>query len=362
MPPYKHYGWLVSPYSAKTRAYLRYKQIPFEDIEPTARQLFGPIKKAVGKMVMPTVQRPDGSWMQDTSEIIDELEGVFPDRPIVPSTPRQRVLAYLLELFADEWVIALAIHFRWNYPENKKFAIAEFAKYGAPRLPGVAARALIKPIAEKMASYRPTLGITEATRPGFERFAARLFDALETHLAQHPFLFGTRPSLADFALFATPWAHVYRDPGTRHLFDGRPHCVAWFERLNQPSGEAGAFLEADEVPATLRPLVELMFEEHMPYLRELVTKIDAYCAEHPEATRVPRSLGPGPMTIGGVASERKLVTFSQWMAQRPVDAYRALDDEGRAAVDELLAPHGGLRLAIANPFERRDFKLRLAGR
>ena len=30
-----HYGWLVSPYTAKTRAYLQYSQQPFVDVEPS---------------------------------------------------------------------------------------------------------------------------------------------------------------------------------------------------------------------------------------------------------------------------------------------------------------------------------------
>ena len=132
MNRYKHYGWPVSPYSAKTRAYLKYKQIPFDDIEPTARQFLGPIKKAVGRAVMPTMQRPDGSWMQDTSEIIDELELTHPARPVSPSTPKQKVVSSLLELFADEWIIPLAIHYRWNYPECAESASR---KLGAELLP-----------------------------------------------------------------------------------------------------------------------------------------------------------------------------------------------------------------------------------
>ena len=31
----RHYGWLVSPYSAKTRSYLRFSGLDFEDVVPT---------------------------------------------------------------------------------------------------------------------------------------------------------------------------------------------------------------------------------------------------------------------------------------------------------------------------------------
>lgn len=360
MATYTHYGWPVSPYSAKTRAYLRYKQIPFEDVCPTARQLAGPIKKAVGAAIMPTIHTSDGEWMQDSSEIIDEFERRFPHRAVVPRTPRQRVVSSLLEFHGDEWLIPLAIHYRWNYPANHKFAIAEFAKYGVPLIPGCIAKPLIRPVARKMAAYREILGITPTTIPGFESFAETLFDQLEAHFEHHDFLLGSRPCIADFAMYATPWAHVWRDPGSRHVFDNRPRCVAWFERLNSPSGEEGAFLSHDEVPETLLPVLETMFREQMPYTRELVARVDAYCSENPDATRVPRSLGYQDFSIGGVEGKRKITTFSQWMLQRPLSIYEALDERGKASVDELLAPFGGIGTDVANPFERRKFKMVLA--
>jgi glutathione S-transferase len=298
--------------------------------------------------------------MQDSSAIIDEFERRFPHRAVVPKTPRQRVVSSLLEFHGDEWLISLAIHYRWNYPENRKFAIAEFAKYGVPLIPGVIARPLIRPIAKKMAAYREILGITPQTVPGFERFAETLFDQLEDHFEHHDFLLGSRPSIADFAMFATPWAHVWRDPGSRHVFNSRPRCLEWFERLNSPSGEEGEFLAHGEVPETLMPILETMYGEHMPYTRELIGKVDAYCTENPEASRVPRSLGYQDFVIGGVTGNRKMTTFSQWMAQRPLAAYEGLSEAGRASVDTLLASLGGLGLEVANPFERRDFQIALA--
>jgi hypothetical protein len=56
-----HYAWPVSPYSAKTRAYLTFKRIPFVEVAPSAITLFGDIRKAVGAAVMPTVVTPRGS-------------------------------------------------------------------------------------------------------------------------------------------------------------------------------------------------------------------------------------------------------------------------------------------------------------
>jgi glutathione S-transferase len=359
---YIHHGWDVSPFSAKTRAYLHFKQIPFDDVHPTALGLWR-LQRAVGRMIMPCVQRPDGSWMQDTSEIIDELEGVFPDRPITPPTPRQQVASFLLELHGDEWLSILSIHHRWNNPTNAAFARDEFAREALPWLPRRLGRRMIRPVADKMASYRRVLGISPDTIEGIERFTDALIAQLENHLARHPFLLGTRPCLGDFAMYAALWAHVHRDPGTTHRFDAAPHVVAWFERLRCPDGAPGAFLPDDEVPETLDPLFNTLFREHFAHVVDLLRAIDGWVVEHPEATRVPRSLGDHPFEIGGARGTRRLITFTGWMAQRPLDAYRSLDDAGRASVDAWLArfdARGALDLDLGHRQVREGFRLALA--
>ena len=76
----KHYGWKVSPYSAKTRSYLQHIGVDFDDIEPSAFYLYRRIRPAVGRIIMPTVELTNGSWLQDSSVIVDYFENT-------PSTP-----------------------------------------------------------------------------------------------------------------------------------------------------------------------------------------------------------------------------------------------------------------------------------
>jgi len=355
-------AWPVSPYSAKVRAYLRFKGVPFEERAPTSLQLLGRIKKAVGWAVMPTVE-VDGEWLQDSTVIIETLEQRHPEPSITPPGPTQRVADLLLELHGDEWLPMLAMHYRWNRPQNKAFAIDEFARYGFPRLPRLLSRVATKSLAEKMQSYLPVLGVTPETSAGVEAFAEALITRLDGHLAQHPFLLGSRPGIGDFAMFAPLWAHLFRDPGSTSLYDDAPNVRAWFGRLLGPSGVPGEFLPNDEVPETLDAVFETLFAEQFAFVRGLIGKVDAYCAEHPEATRVPRALGTHPFVIGGHAGERKLTTYTHWMAQRPLQAYHALED--KAAADRWLSRVGGLeamRHPIRNPQQRCDFEMSLAAR
>ncbi|MEE2830162.1 MAG: glutathione S-transferase [Myxococcota bacterium] len=359
---FQHYGWQVSPYSAKTRAYLRFKQIPFDDLSPSAMMLFRTIKKAVGWAVMPTVQRPDGSWMQDSSEIIDWFEAEFTDRSIRPPGGAQQLASLLLELHGDEWLPSLAMHTRWNIPENARFALDEFAREGVPWLPRFLGRPLVRSAANRMRSYLPVLGVQPETREGIEAFGKNLIATLQVHFSAHPFLLGGRPCLGDFALFGPLWAHVYRDPGSKEWFDGAPAVRDWFERLLEPDAEVGEFLPDDEVPASLAPIFRRFFGEQFPFLLHLVATVDAWCEDNPEATRVPRSLGTHPFEIGGAGGERRLLTFSQWMTQRPLDAYAGLTPEQKASADAWLDRVGGAglkSLRIGHRQVRRNFKLGL---
>jgi glutathione S-transferase len=355
--PLIHYGWDVSPYSAKTRTYLRFKKIPHEDRHPNAWKLMRTIKAAVGRPVMPTIHEPGpdgGSWIQDTSDIIDTLEARHPTPEIHPAGPSQRLASYLMELHADEWLPTVIMHTRWNYPASVTFAVAEFAREGLPGWPTLISHRLIQPMADRMAAYRPKLGITPETIPGIESYSRELIARLDAHFAVHDYLLGGRPCLGDFALFGPLWSHVWRDPGTTHWFDGADAVLAWFERMQAPPAP-GEWLADDAVPETLDAIYRTMFEEQWAYLAELVAVIDTWAEANSDARRLPRALGDQAFTIGGKTGTRRLITFSQWMLQRSLDVYGETD----GGADEWLTRVGGvdaMKLVVTHRMTRKDFK------
>jgi len=323
----------------------------------------GSIQKAVGQMIMPTVQQPDGTWLQDSSDIIDTLEAQTPNPSIVPPGPIQRLAALLLELHGDEWLPMVALHYRWNNPTNKVFAMREFARYALPYVPSFLAQIMVGPVAKKMQSYLPALGVTEATIPGVTALANGLIGDLNTHLESHPFLLGSRPCIGDFALFGPLWAHLYRDPGTTALFDDAPHVRDWMDRILTPNGEDGDFLPNDEVPPSLDPILQRVFRDQLSWVRTLMGAIDEWCEANPEATRVPRSLGTARFHIGDCTEERKLATFVQWKAQRVWAAFHNGTSDEQATMHRWCQRFGDtnpLETPVSNPFVRRKFKAVLA--
>ena len=77
-PGYLLIGSTMSPYSLKVRAYMDYKSIPFTWEERTLAN-GARFKQAGVRPLVPLLLRPDGSFKQDSTLIIeDELEPLYP--------------------------------------------------------------------------------------------------------------------------------------------------------------------------------------------------------------------------------------------------------------------------------------------
>ena len=245
---YTFYASEVSYFSGKVRAYLRYKRIPFSEMLNTREAYLEVILPRVGWPVIPVVITPEGGTLQDSTEIIDELERRFPTPPIYPSSPRQRLAALLLEVYGDEWLKLPAMHYRWN--RNYEFAIAEFGAMQTPGAPADEQREAGLRISKPFAGALPFLGVTPKTESAIEESYLGLLDELNVHFGTYEFLFGTRPSMGDFGLFGPLYAHQYRDPASGELMKSRaPHVARWVERMmTPPNPKGGEFLPRDEVP------------------------------------------------------------------------------------------------------------------
>ncbi len=354
---YLLYGAGTSLYTGKVRAYFRYKDIPFREEVATFINYLTVIIPRSRTHFIPIIISPDDIAVQDTTDIIDFLEERFPQPPIYPHTPRQRLVSLLFEVFGDEWLFLPAMHYRWSYKkENLGFILKEFGAVGFPWLPA--------PL-HKMAGVIPAilfgglltrlLGVTRKTGPQIEKRYEQFLDHFNEHLEQHPFILGTRPSIGDFGLMAPLYAHLYRDPYPGRMMKSRAPGVAdWVERMNAPDVKAGEFLQGDEVPDTLYPIIKLMAEDHFPVLEDIIDKVDKWIEDHP-GRKVPRFVGFQEFQIGGVKETRAAGTISQWMFQRPLFYYQALSPDDRASVDELLRKVGMYQLMqkkIKRPIKR----------
>lgn len=351
------YGWEMSLYSGKVRAYLRYKDIPHREKRPWLADM-REIKRRVGAQVMPVVVTPQGEWLQDTSDIIDVLEARYPEVPVLPSTPRQRIAALLIEAWGDEYWLPSAMHYRWNYPENFKAIFrVEGGNNLLPYAPRFLKNLLVDKVADAMRSFLPPLGVEPAQNALIEQWSEAMCDALDAHFARHPYLFGTRPSVGDYGLIGPLYAHLGRDPyPLRTLIGPRKHLNAWVQRmLHPPQARSGEFLADDVVPDTLNPIFASIFGEFWPQLAATVGEVEQAIPKLKPGRGLRRSLGQISAPMAGQPYRLSARPYSLWMAQRVINAYRALTADARMTVDRWLATTGGeTAMQLRIPRLKRD--------
>jgi glutathione S-transferase len=359
--PYQHLGWDCSPYSSKTRAYFRYKEIPHQDRYPTALQMKRVVEKRVGFVIMPVVIEPNGHVLQDSEVIIDTLEDRFKTRCINPTTPCQALVSKIIALNADEWMPLIAMHTRWNIPENVSFIRRDFGRNMFPFLPSVLHPFIGDSIAKKMASYLPILGITSRTQPAIEQWLKELLAQLDLHLSEHRFLLGSKPCRGDFALFGPLYAHVRRDPGSSHFVVQHSNVDAWIDRMKQPQqSEEGEFLAHDQIPESLFGILRRIFKEQLPVLSKTVESVNQWCDENPGKAKLPRALGELEMQIGDVREKRKNLSFAYWKFQKVLDLYQSFNDDDVKAVNHLLSlvdGPGSLQIHLRHKLKMENYRL-----
>ena len=329
---YRLYSWEHSYFSGKVRAYLRLKERMgalgpgFEDILATPELLAGRLTPRSGSSAVPQMEMPDGTWVQDSSEIIDVCEAAHPGFPVVPdsSRPKQRLASYLIELLADEWIVVPAFWQRWYFsedgrePNHRAFNEQQWGAVMAPDADGPGRRQAGAGFFEAAFGISHSrkdpagvyaglvhLGCDERTEHAWQASQHRVLQALEAHFGQHDYVLGGRPSLGDFGLLGPLYAHLYRDaiPGLalRTFF---PLVAEWVERTNgegalnarqfgqplygldddgelvpRPATSDGAeWLDDDAVPETLEALLDVFFTEMWPVLREATDRLRAFVA------------------------------------------------------------------------------------
>ena len=278
------WGAPASLYTGKARSYLIKKRIPYREFFPSHPVYQAKIAPALGFFVVPVLEAPDGSIIQDTSDIIEHLEEKFPEPCLNPSTPVQRTVASLIGAFGSEGMLKVAMHYRWSYlADQEKFLRAEFGR-GASATRNLADRdAVAAPFMQAMQAYLPRLGVTMETIPAIERSYEELLDILDAHFMMHPYILGGRPSDADFGLIAPLFAHLARDPYPSTLMKNRaPNVFRWTERMNLPDIFDGEFADVDTsyprddgIPESLEPLLTHIFKDWGP---ELLANADNYNA------------------------------------------------------------------------------------
>ena len=377
---YTLWGTAHSFYTGKIRSYLIKRGVAFRELYPTHANFQSVVVPAVGLMVVPVLETPDGQVLQDTSDMIDHFEERWPDRSMIPETPVQRAVAWLLGAFGSEGLLPAGMHYRWSYrTQQEEFLRAEFGRavHAGPD------RAERRRAGEQLMNYfngfLPILGVTPETIPTVEAALLELLDALDVHFQQHPYLMGGRPSIADFGFMAPLYAHLARDPVPATLMkDVAPNVYRWTERMNAPGisdgefhGHAETYLPDDTIAATLEPVLELLFQDWGAELLANASFYNDWVAANPELAaghlasaggerKVHPTLGFVDYRWRGCAVHRASAPHGLWHFDRAAAHARSLTGEAASRFGALLQRTGGERvmaIRLARPLRRENYVL-----
>lgn len=248
------FGIELSPYSVKVRSYFRYKGIPHEWVV-RSRDVMPEFQRLAKLPLVPLVLCPDGSVLQDSTPILETMEARHPEPALQPSDPVLAFVSALIEEYADEWGNKPMFHFRWTYEADQLSAAERIAR---ETLGESATQAELTGMSQmirgRMVPRLSFVGSSPTTLPVIEASFERQISILEQHLAGRPYLFGGRPALGDFGLFAQLYeCSIDPTPGAR-MKARAPRVLGWIERMLDPR-VSGDFEHWEALAPTLAPLL-----------------------------------------------------------------------------------------------------------
>jgi glutathione S-transferase len=206
--------------------------------------------------------------MNDSTPLAYALEREHPgQRSIIPDDPAHAFLSDLLEDFGDEWVTKMMFHYRWYYAADRTFAQTWIITSRDPVMAEAERRAGMQAFNDRQVGRMALVGCTEQNRPLIEESYRFVLDTVDRHVRAIPFLFGARPSLADFGLFGQLQILSVDPTPMAEMRERAPDVYCWLLRLDDASGVEGDWLDPQaSLPETLTALLRHCGETYLPFL------------------------------------------------------------------------------------------------
>lgn len=327
---YTLYGAPLSLYTGKARSYLRRQGIDFVERSPGSERYRNEILPKIGRFIIPVMETPDGEIIQDGADIIDHFERgpgqSLRTFAIYPDDPTLLAISHVFEVFGGEGLLRPAMHYRWNFDEeNIDYLAAEYLLLMPPNDDEEKAIEGFLFGSGRMRNAARAFGVTPESFETIEAAFDEWLDLFSAHLADQPYLLGGQPTIGDFGLIASMWAHLYRDPKPAMVIKQRaPRVGRWVERMTTPEpylheypDHDGSLLDPTDLPETLLALMRYVAEEYLPELVAHVEVANDFLAANPDIEPGTNGLSdPGARSLSdGKGFEGRGVATFDWRGQ-----------------------------------------------
>lgn len=268
---HKLYGMLMSPFSMKMRAYMRYRRIPFQWINDLRSDEVA--RKKVETYMIPVIEYPEGTFENDSTPIIDKFEKNIPERRTDPENEADAFLAYLIENFADEWLLWPFFMHRWRLETDQKHN-SQWILYEGMK--GEVKNDDFETMSEFWANRQIDLVAKICGSPGNDDI---LDDSLQTFLGimekavtKGLFFFGSRPSRAEIAIYGILSQEIQDFTASAFMREKYNFTTRWVSIIDDLSGVEGEWepLSTDEeklVSSPVAKMLKLSAKYHLPLLQ-----------------------------------------------------------------------------------------------
>ncbi|MBO6729088.1 MAG: glutathione S-transferase N-terminal domain-containing protein [Maricaulis sp.] len=332
-PMYKLHGMLMSPFSMKLRAYLRYRHIPFQWCNSIKANEIAQTK--VKTYMVPVIEYPDGRFENDSTPIIDKLEAAISTRRTEPDNEADAFLAFLIEDFADEWLLWPFFMYRWRTEADRTFN-SEWINYEA--LHGQVAGEHFSQMSAFWAQRQTKLVKKTCGGPEnhavLERSLADFLGIMEDAVKQGLFFFGTRPSRAEIAIFGVLSQLVQDFTASAMLRNQAPFTMRWVGMIDDLSGIDGDWepLHSDSAKLMSSPVRKILEQSAKYHLPLLLANDQALAAGDAEMA----------FDIDGHSYRRAALPRHSGCLPALVKRYAVLSNDSKAALDPVLSATGCL--------------------
>ena len=168
------------------------------------------------------------------------------------------------------------------------------------------------------------LGATAENKPLLEESYLRMLAAFEPHVGMTSYLFGSRPSLADFAWFGQ-LSEMATDPTPMRIMRANaPFTDHWVRRLDDASGVEGEWYPRERALGGMaEALLRIAGELYLPFL---VANAEAFA----------NGLERLEINVWGLPYALAPFKYQVKCLQQLRDKFAALDAESRAALRPVL--------------------------
>ena len=259
-------GGQESYFTGKLESYLRAKGIDYQNA-PFTMEALAEAATHTGFFQIPQVSCPDGSWLVDTTQIIDYLDSLHPEPRTSPTDPAVNFIALLLEDYADEWLWRPAMHYRWSFKNSAELLSSWLAEHSTDT-DLILEETKANWVARQKGTFVDGDGVNDETRTAVESSYLHALASLEAILQKRDFVLGDRPTQADFGFMGPMFRHFFCDPDpARIMRDTAPAVHEWAARMwNMKPQRFSSAAQIEAIPDDLGDLLEPVVSAFLPYL------------------------------------------------------------------------------------------------